>query len=306
MAHATGSRRRIVYGAETGGFKETPLTGKILRNTADSLNLSKSAIASAELSGDRAVRFLRHGNKTIGGDISFELAYGAYDELLAAALGSTWAGNTLKQGLVIPTFSIEKGFQDIGKYTVYKGCAIDTLTIDLATDSIVTGSFGIIGADTTGYTNAPFDNSPTPVSGNDNEPFTSFEGSIKLDDTSTCIITALSFTIENGITANYALCGPDARSLTPDRVNITGTVTALFEDEVELNKFINETITSIEAELEDPDGNKLSFKFPRVKYTGGEAPVSDGGVISLSLPFQALYDDTNGVKSAIVITRTAA
>lgn len=303
MAHATGSRRRIIYGVEAN-FGVVPADGVVLRNTGDSLNLTKNTIPSAELSGDRAIRFLRHGNEAVGGDISFELAYGDFDAFIEAALGGTWNANVVKQGTNIRTFSIEKGFQDITQYIVYNGCAINTLSIDLATDSVVTGSIGIVGAGTDGFTAASFDVAPTAASLN--EPFTSFDGTILIGGSSACIVTALNISIDNGITANYSLCGPEATSVTPDRVNITGTVTALFENATEVNRFINETETSMAVTLEDPDGNTLAFSFPKIKYTGGDIPVSGGGVISLSLPFQALYDDTAGVLSALVVTRTPA
>jgi len=301
MAQASTARRRIIYGVEAN-FGVTPADGKIMRNTGDSLNLTKNTIQSAELSGDRAIRFLRHGNEAVGGDISFELAYGDFDDFLEAALGGTWAADVVKQGTLIRTFSIEKGFQDIGQYIVYTGCAINTLTIDMAVDAVVTGSVGIVGAGTGGFTGASFDAGPTAVS--QTEPFVNYDGSLTLAGGSGCAITALSITIDNGITANYSLCSAEAQSVTPDRVNVTGTATILFENATEVNKFISETESSLSIVLEDPDGNTLTIDLPKIKYTGGDVPVSGGGVVSISLPFQALYDDSVGVDSAIVITRS--
>jgi len=86
-------------------------------------------------------------------------------------------------------------------------------------------------------------------------------------------------------------------------VNVTGTATILFENATEVNKFITETTSSLSVTLQDPAGNTLTINLPKIKYTGGDIPVSGGGVISISLPFQALYDDTAGVLSAIVVTR---
>ena len=49
MATATGSLRRIVYTSEASGFKagfkEGADTGTILRNTGDSLNLTKTSFS---------------------------------------------------------------------------------------------------------------------------------------------------------------------------------------------------------------------------------------------------------------------
>lgn len=413
MAHATGSLRALIYAQE---WKFGSGRGKLsegytaLRNTADSLNMTKTTTQSAELSGDRAIRYLRHGNEAVGGDISFEFAPYAYDELLAAAVGGTWGtdfatveltletkpeandtitigsdtftfkavkdnkytvelgatvadsqtnlletvnalsdvvfmgawandtsvvsakfaglwangiptesdltdntdgfdavalsggddGDELIQGLALFSYAIEKGFTDIEQYAVYKGCVVDSLTLDISTDAIVTGSVTFVGASLDPLTDESVE-TVDPIVLKQVEPFSATEVDILLDGRNDCVVTSLNLTIENGITANYALCGSKAVSVAPDRVNITGTVTALFEDETELNRFVHEETFDINITF-SAGGNSYEFYLPKVKYTGGEVPVSDGGVISLSLPFQALYDEI--AESAIVISRT--
>jgi len=314
MAHATGSRRQLIYGKETGGFKVKPTTGiKVLRNTGDSINLTKNTLTSAELSGDRAIRFLRHGNETVSGDVSFEFAYADFDDLLASSLGSAWVADVLKQGvLAIGTYTFEKGFQDIEQYIAYKGCAVNTFSIDMASDALVTGSVGFVGAGTDGFATASTLSTPTPATAN--EPFTSYqvEGYIQIGAPTTnvlvdtCLVTACNFSVDNGITANYSLCSNEAASITPDRINVTGNITVLFADEKEVKKFIDEEETSLSVKLADPDGQNYTFFCPKIKYTGGDIAVSGGGVISISLPFQALYDDTVGVKTSIEITRAGS
>ena len=105
MATATGSLRRIIYGIEgtSGEGFGTGLgaSASILRNVSDSLNLARTTSESAELRGDRSKRFLRLGNESVTGDISFELAYGDFDAILAAVMCNSWKGTgtkTLVQG----------------------------------------------------------------------------------------------------------------------------------------------------------------------------------------------------------------
>jgi hypothetical protein len=307
MATATGSLRRIVYAREASFKEGIGATGTILRNTGDSLNLTKTSSQSAELAGDRAIRSLRLGNEAVAGDISFELAYGDFDDMLAAVMCKTWGDtNVLKQGVTVPTFGIEKGFTDISQYIEYVGCAVNTLAISISTDSIITGTLGIVGAGVAGtdaYTGTPAVASPTAPGYT--EPFVSFDGEVLLGGTDACgLVTGIDFTIDNGITANYTICTPEAASLTPDRFNVTGTLTMLFENAAELNKFVSETTSSLTITLTDDVGNELDFSFPKIKYTGGDVSVSGGGVIPISLPFQALYDET--AASTLVITRTPA
>ena len=306
MATATGSLRRIIYSSETPFKSGVATTAKLLRNTGDSLNLTKTSSQSAELTGDRTIRSLRLGNEAVAGDISFELAYGDFDDMLAAAMCNTWADDVLKQGLTVPTFGIEKGFTDLPQYIEYVGCAINTLAISISTDAIITGTLGVIGAGVSNdeaYVAASAATTVTPPEYT--EPFAAFDGEILLDGDDACgIITGIDFTIDNGITANYALCTPEATSLTPDRFNVTGTLTMMFNDAVELNKFVSETSSTLKITLTDIAGNKLDFNFPKIKYTGGDVSVSGGGIIPISLPFQALYDKTTDIASTLIITRT--
>lgn len=92
MAFARGSQRGLYYVAESV-FGETPVSPEMtaLRNTGDTLALSKQTNQSGELRADRAIADLRHGNKQVGGDVSIELSYGAYDALLEGAMFSSFA-----------------------------------------------------------------------------------------------------------------------------------------------------------------------------------------------------------------------
>lgn len=416
--HASGSLRSLIYAREWKfGTVRTSMSGvaKVLRNTGDTLNMSKTANQSEELDGSRAIKFVRHGNQSVAGDVSFELAFADFDDLLAASVGGTWGtvaaevdleitenpspndtlvigdtvfqfvaagaatnnydieiqptlagtrplirraidvysgiaksagdwqgdiltlvastegtwantipvsanltealdgfgnthfdggedGDVLKQGFDLPTYTIQKHFRDIDQVITAVGCAVNTLNIEVATDSIVTGSFGFVGSGINEIDNVLMDDDVVPAE--NTEPFASYQGDIKFGNFSGCNATALSLNIDNGVTANYTICSNKAMSLGYDNVNVTGTITALFEDARELNKFIEEQATSLTLTLVDPVGNKYMIELPRIKYTGGETPVGDGGVVSISLPFQALYDAT--AKSTIVITRDKA
>lgn len=311
---ATGALRSILYGKEatdTFGAGIVANKGILLRNTGDSLNLAKTTTQTAELSGDRAIRFMKYGNESVAGDISFELALTDFNDLIEAVMCNTWDGTTtktLKQGKVFTTFGFEKGFEDIKQYIHYKGCMINTLAISMATDAIVTGTVGIVGAGAGTFTNTSIGKDSDAGNPTNSEPFVSFDGAIKIDGTDACAaITGLDFTIDNGITANYSLCSPEAVSMTADRFNVTGTLTMLFADAAELNKFTGDTEVSSSLEITLTSGtDSLMFSFPKIIYTGGDVSVSGGGVVPISLPFQALYDGVSGEGTALTITSVTA
>lgn len=414
MAHSTGSLRDLIYaqewefGVDRWGEGAVDI-GKELRNTGDSINLTKNTAQSAELTGDRAIRYLRHGNETVGGDVSFEFAPLAFDDFLAAALGNPWGtasatgtltmanqpgagetitigsavftfavaktnkyhvviggtigatqtnlseavanycsvatlgtwvanvstvtarypglwanavpttdtllgagdgftgallaggttGDVIKQGTALFSYSIEKGFTDIAQYGLYRGCIVNTLTLDIATDATVTGSMAFVGAGADAFVGTS-NETGTVTLATYTEPFSAHESEVLLDGRDDCIVTALSFSIDNGVVANYSICGPEAVSAVADRCNVTGTLTLLFENDDHVAKFISEEEAVLKLTLAS-GGNSYEFYFPKIKYTGGDIPVSGGGVVSISMPFQALYDTAEA--TALKITR---
>ena len=85
------------------------------------------------------------------------------------------------------------------------------------------------------------------------------------------------------------------------RGRVTGTVTAYFEDATLLNKFINETESSIQFTL---DGSTdYTFDFPKVKYAGGDIPLDNEQSRLITLPFVALYEADNDFGTSLKVTK---
>ena len=134
------------------------------------------------------------------------------------------------------------------------------------------------------------------------EPFDSFTGVIKEGGDAIATVTGLDFVLANGLDPAHVLMNAETTQFINGRSDVTGTVTAYLSDVTLYNKFVNETSTTLELEIEDPVGNKLNFKFPNVKYLTGDVPVADEGPVMLTLQFQALYDATE--LTNLKITRT--
>ena len=104
----------IAYGIE--GTFGTPAsaggTSKYLRRVSSSLQLSKQSFASNEVRTDLEISDLRHGMKSVSGSIEGELALGAWDDFIEAAMGGTWAAGATKAGtdsVTTQTNSITRG-----------------------------------------------------------------------------------------------------------------------------------------------------------------------------------------------------
>jgi hypothetical protein len=303
MTIATGSRHNLSYVVETT-FGTTPSNPGFtpIRHTGTTLGLSKDAVESEELREDRQVAHFRHGNKSVTGDINFELSYGGLDALLEATLCGTWATNVLKAGTTRRSYTVERHHQDIGKYLRSTGCQFNTMSLSVAPNSMVTGSFGIIGS---GFaTSGAALGSATYSAESTTAPFDSFSGSIKEGGSAIAIITALELNIDNGMEALYVVGSADTLLPSIGKSSVTGSVTAYFENTTLLDKFVAETTSSIEFTLTDAAGNDYIVLLPKVKYNSGNPEVSGPGAITVTLDFVALYNSSDA--SQIKITRVPA
>ena len=303
MTIATGSRHNLSYVLETT-FGTTPTNPSFtpIRHTGTTLGLSKDSIESEELREDRQVAHYRHGNKSVTGDVNFELSYGGLDDLLQATLCGTWATNVLLAGTTRRSFTVERHHQDIGKFLRSTGCQFNTMSLSVAPNSMVTGSFGVIGSgfssSGTALTNATYSAESTTA------PFDSFTGAITEGGSAIAIITALELNIDNGMEALYVVGSSDTLLPSIGKSMVTGSVTAYFENTTLMDKFVNETTSALQFTLTDAVGNDYIVLLPKVKYNSGNPEVSGPGAITLTLDFVSLFNSASDKQ--IKITRVPA
>lgn len=307
---ASGSRHSMALVAEsTAG--STPATPSFtpIRQTGTTLALTKETLQSNELRADRQITDVRHGNSQVGGDISTELSYGgAFDTMLEAVLCGSWQEDSpeagkdrLAAGVVRRPFTIERHFSDIGQYLRYRGCEFNTWALEVATNAIVTSTFGMVGQ----VMDSP---SQTPISGatyaqdSSAAPFDSFSGEISEGGSNIATVTSLSLSLENGLTPLFAVGSNTAASVSIARSNLTGSIAAFFDSEALYEKFLNESESNLQFTLSS-DAGTYTFLLPRLKYTGGQPDVSQEGEVTVSMEFQALRDAAE--ESQIVILRSA-
>jgi hypothetical protein len=300
MTIASGSRHDMSYIVEST-YGTTPATPALtpIRHTGTTIGLSKEAIESEELRDDRQISNYRHGNQSAGGDINFELSYGTFDDFLEAVLCGTWSTNVLKVGTTIRSYTVERYHTDIAVYLRTLGCMINTMSLSVAPNAMITGTFGVVGRElvtaTTTITGSTYNSETTTA------PFDSFTGTINEGGSAIAVVTAIEFNLENGIETQYVI-GSDKTIQPPlGKSRVSGSVTVYLENKTLIDKFNDETSTSIDFTLTDPAGNDYTFDFPNVKYNSGNPEVSGDGSITVTMDFVALYDATDA--SQLVVTR---
>jgi len=94
MAIAAGSRVNLAI-VEEVTRNTTPATNfTTLRYKSENLSLKKETFQSEEHRSDRAISSIRHGMRTVDGNIEVEASVGGHDMLFEGALAGTWAAGT--------------------------------------------------------------------------------------------------------------------------------------------------------------------------------------------------------------------
>lgn len=305
MAFASGGFHGLRY-VQEAQFGQTPSNPEMknLRHTSCSLILSKDSFQSQELRSDAQISDLRHGNRRASGDIGIELSFGEFDPFLAAAVRGEWKQDTengggrsfLVAGTKMTSFTLERVFTDIQQYQTFSGCEIDTLALTIQTNAMVTGTISIVGKDVD-FSKISLDQEPdvSLIAA----PFDGFSGELWEGGRQIAVVTSVELNIANALDPAFVIGSDSAMAITPGRINITGTVSAFFENMDLLRKFVDEEESSLRLTIGDGVKQSYIITLPRIKYSGGDNPVDGEGPITLSMPFQALYDSCTGTNIRI-------
>jgi len=294
---AIGSRARLAYIAEAT-YGTTPATPafKILNPTKHNIGLEKESFQSATIRSDRQIVDAQHGVRNVTGDIGFEFRHTSLDDMLEAVMMGAWASDVLKAGTTRRSFTIERYFADIGRYRRATGCEVNTLKLDCPASGIATGSFGIVGSNDVGAASAIA--SSTYADDPNEVVMDTITGAITVNGAAVATLTQISLSLENGI-ENKPVIGTDIRIRgAAGRSNCSGELTAYYDADTLLDLFENETEFAIHLVLNH--GTKsYTFDLPRCKFTGGKPDVGGEKEISITLPFQALYSDSDATQLKI-------
>lgn len=299
MAFAQGSRSSLSYIVEStfgttpaGDFQNLPFT-------SHSLNMTKDRVEGTDIQADRMSRVDRHGNRTVAGEIQADLRDTDFDDLIEGAMMSTWSADVIKIGTTPKYFSIEDYAADINQARLFSGCSVNTLSVALSPNAMVAGTFGVVGKDMTISASAKGQDAATDAS-----PYDAYSGDLEIGGTSSAIVTAMDFTLTNGLAPTFVVGDDSAPSLEVGNAVIEGSMSVYFDDDAILNRFINETETSLKVTVGDNEAtpNTLEFFFPRCKINSADVGVDGPTSRMIALSFVALRDDTEA--TSLRITRS--
>lgn len=303
---ANGSRHAAWYIKEVA-YGTTPATPSMtaLRHNKFDLGVDKDTLSSAEIRADRNIADFRMGQNKAGGSFEmYSLNDAGLEDFLAAALGSDWATNVLKNGTTRTSFSILRNFGDLGAgntpYHLFDGCEIASFDLKVGTNSLATFGFEVINQGFSTSESAP--TGATLGTPSTTAPMDAFTGVVEEGGASIAVVTEFSLKVTNNLDRRFVVGSKETLRPSEGRFVCTGEISAYFESGALYNKFINDTASSLKVALTEGTST-LEIFVPNIKYTGSRLPVNDDGPIMLKMPFQAIYSSADAC--ALRITRSA-
>ena len=304
MAFAQGSRTRLAFVPETT-FGTTPATPTLvtLPIKTHSLDLTKERLQGEDILGDRMPRVDRHGNRQAGGSIEVDLRAGTYDAFLESAMFAAFDTDVLKVGVAPRFLTLEDAALDIAQFRIFRGMGVSSASFSIAPNQMVQTTFEMMGKS---LTQATATIATTVTAYTESSPFDSYNGSVYDGGTAggdvIATVSSMSFSIQNALAPTFVVGSAETPQLEFGRAVVEGEMVVYYEDAVLINKFLNETESSIRLVVDNPTGgSSYTFDFPRVKYNGSAAPLANPQSRMITLPFVALFDTDTA--SNLVITR---
>jgi hypothetical protein len=301
---ATGNSR-VLCGVETtwgdgGGASPRAV---VLRRTNFKVDPSRPELTSGEMRPDPFRAPSRLGAAEIKGEFGFEVVPGVHDDIMAAILHSEWNGDQIKAGNDFVPRSIFLEHSTFDKHILYKGVALEKLSLSFEVDGLVKASASFLAKDRTEL-------NESSVAANDVEeaPDTlaaaNWDGVFKVDGVPSQIMTSLTLDISRGINLQNVLGSKFPTAAHAGAFGVTGSMTLRPTDTSWWRKFHNETRISLDVQIFGvPTAHAYTLSLPKLLLTNAPEDLSDPEDLLIELPFAAEIDPVS--KVPMFITRTA-
>lgn len=202
-------------------------------------------------------------------------------------------GAMITNGTELRSFAIERQFQDLSsEFTVLNGMCIEQISMEIAADQVITGSFAFLGKT---------EDSATATAGTGTNTAASTTGVMNgidnvnkvLENGTSFSITGLSLAIKNNLRQRLQVATLGPISIGSGECTATGTLRAYFTSKAIMDKYRDFTATSISLVLVDSASNAYVVDFPRVKFSSGQQVAGGKNTdIIADLPFTAYMHAT--------------
>ncbi len=297
--------------ATWGTTPNTPAL-QVARFTGESLNVNQENVVSDEIRSDRNVSDQIPVGRSADGSLNFELSYGTFDDFIAAALYSDWATNAIKNGIVKKSFTLEKFFElgTTDAYMRYTGMMLNQFNLSIEAKKIITGSFSFLGK---------FGSAATAIIAGATYPAATTTGvmSAGLDFASLAMVgispapklLKVDMAVNNNLRPQPVVGSLDLVGVGVGRFEVTGSITAYFENLSLYNAYLNGTAASLSFTLGTTTLQKYNVNMPTIKFQTGKVltPGNNQDVVA-EMTYRALYNTAGSPanNATLLLTRAVA
>lgn len=232
----------------------------------------------------------------------------------SGSAATTISTSRLVNGSAQTSFTIERQSSDIGEYWAYTGMTPSSMDLSISSGARSTLSFNFMGK---GLTRKP-STTNLPAGLLDSKTYDIHSGStgpsciIWVDGAplSGSFVQSLSFTYDNTLREQTAICSLDAIGIGSGTISATGTMEVYFSNGALYDKFASNSNVSLTFSTTDTAGNGYVFSIPKANFS--KVSTNAGGKdadLMLSLEFTALNDNGNAdaaLRNLIQIDRVGA
>lgn len=298
MTQAFGVNHSIGVGTESTYATAVATTPVAFQSITVGQSIEPESPATITGSREPVTPFL--SRKSVAGDIVVPA------EATSADTWLTLAGIDGGIAAILPSFTLNRDYTDIAIAHDFTGCKVGTFAINASTQGELVFNIGVVGSKEESIASG---GAPSPLT---LDPWLMSDGQVTIAGSINCGITELNIEVNNnldedGFTICYAVAEEDRgnRSSLPEGIaNVTGTMTLIFEDEVEYQKAASFTTSSVKLEfLHVGVGEKnLVIDLPNVKYGKGAIEVSTPAGVVVTIPFEAFAVGATSAIDAEVTT----
>jgi len=218
--------------------------------------------------------------------LTVTLADGSASTLATESAGQvTLTAQRLKNGILRKSFVVEKFFGDVVEFLYMTGCRVGAMTMNVEAAALVTGTFTFMGKEAVSQ-QVTVMGTRVPAGIQDALNATTNVGNLEEGDAPLATaVRSVEFTTENNLRQKPEIGSRSPVDIGYGFVDVTGTLTAYFEDNVLLQKFLQHSESQFAITFTDSDSNVFVITLPRLFFSSG-TPTAPSGNDDVLLPME--------------------
>lgn len=295
------------------GTLPVPANFQCIRHTKEALEYSKDTVNSEEIRADRNESEAVRVGVGAKGAVDFEMAITDFEWAMAAALGNTWNGSVLTNGILRPSYQLEKKFplpDATTSYMLFAGMVVNQFMLTMTAKQIVTGQIDFLGvlasesaatSDTSGVYAEPGTGLILSASSN--------VANIQADNVAVPTIKSLAITVQANARTNDVIGSEQAADIPVGAFSVTGKMDAYFNSRTLLSKFMTHGAVKLTWRLTREAAGAVAgdtigydFEIPVIRFTKGN-PNATGKNTDVMLPLEFKAEGTAGAQAAQALTQ---